>query len=83
MKMLPLLLIVAALAGCGTTGNSFFKERRDASYIMVTEGELQGSLTNSEVRGCKVTFSGIEDLPFDEFEYTDAGCILRKGEKSQ
>lgn len=83
MRTLVLALVSSALVGCGTTGNSFFKERRDASYIMVTEGELQGSLTNSEIRGCKVTFSGIEELPFDEFEYTDSGCILRKGEKSQ
>lgn len=67
------------LAGCGTTG--LFDEAPDASYIMITEGEVNGSFTNTEVKGCKVTFGGhladLEDVPFNEFEYTESGCVLR------
>jgi len=71
---------VVLMVGCGTTGSTFIKDRPDASYIMITEGEMQGSLTNSEVRGCKVTMGGPmseRDLPFSEFSYTEQGCVLR------
>lgn len=78
LRALSVVSVVFPLVSCGTTGNAFFKDRADASYIMVTEGEIQGSITNTEVRGCKVTFSGLAELPFDEFEYTETGCVLRK-----
>ena len=55
------------LVGCGTTGRTFLKDAPNASYIMITEGEVQGSLTNTEVK----------DLPFTEFSYTETGCVLR------
>jgi len=68
------------LTGCGTTGSTFLKGAPDASYILITEGEMQGSITNSEIKGCKVTLGGAlstADFPFDEFSYSADGCTLR------
>mgnify|MGYP005855799773 CR=1 FL=1 len=75
-----LLACLLALSACGTTGQSVFDSAPSASYVLVTEGEFQGSFTNSSLKGCKVTLGGAiseGEFPFEEFSYTDAGCTLK------